>query len=223
MKNSVMIKSFQSGIALHLNPETEFDQLLEEVGTKFRQAQNFFKDAKMALTIEGRQVNTEEEKRILEVIGQNSSLDIVCLICKNKEDDQVFVKAVQRAKTEQLDNIGRFYRGTLKNGQTIETESSIVILGDVYPGSCVTATKDIVIIGSLCGEAYAGSNGETGHFIAALEMSPEKMKIGDFRYRPSEKHKWGIRPKVQPKIAYVKDRQIVMEPITKDLLEFLTV
>ena len=32
---------------------------------------------------------------------------------------------------------------------------------------------------------------------------------------------WGIKPKVQPKIAYVKEKHIVMEPITKELLEFL--
>ena len=52
-------------------------------------------------------------------------------------------------------------------------------------------------------------------------MSPEKLKIGDFRYKPKDKPRWGFKPKVQPKIAYVKEKHIVMEPITKELLEFL--
>ena len=52
-------------------------------------------------------------------------------------------------------------------------------------------------------------------------MSPEKIKIGDFRYKPQEKQRWSIKPKVQPKVAYVKDKHIVIEPITKDLLENL--
>ena len=52
-------------------------------------------------------------------------------------------------------------------------------------------------------------------------MSPEKLKIGDFRYFSKEKARWGIKPKVQPKIAYVKDNQIVSEPITKELLEII--
>lgn len=221
MKGNVTIKSFPNGIALHLNPEIEFPELLEEVGVKFKQSQNFFKDAKMALSIEGRELCEEEERQIVAAIQENSSLDIICLVGKNEETNKNFVKAIQKVDMQHMDNVGRFYRGTLKNGQTIETESSIVILGDVYPGSSVVATKDIIIIGGLYGEAYAGGNGEEGHYIVALEMSPEKVKIGDFRYKPKEKPKWAIKPKVQPKIAYVQDGHIVMEPITKELLEFL--
>ena len=141
---------------------------------------------------------------------------------KKEEADKKFIKAIQRVDMQHTDNFGRFYRGTLKNGQRIETESSMVILGDVYPGCSVTATKDIIIIGGLYGEVHAGFGGEEGHYVVALEMSPEKIKIGDFRYKPKEKFKWGIKPKIQPKIAYVKDSHIVMEPITKELLEFLT-
>ena len=124
---------------------------------------------------------------------------------------------------QQSDNYSRFFKGTLKNGQKLEAESSIVILGDVYPGCSVTATKDIIILGGLYGEAHAGFGGEDGHYIVSLEMSPEKLKIGDFRYKPKDKPKWGLKPKVQPKIAYVKEGHIAMEPITKELLEFLPV
>lgn len=49
-------------------------------------------------------------------------------------------------------------------------------------------------------------------------MSPEKLKIGDFKYHAKEKSKWGIKPKVQPKIAYVKNKKIVMDSLTKELL-----
>ena len=50
-------------------------------------------------------------------------------------------------------------------------------------------------------------------------MSPEKLKIGDFKYISKEKvSKWSIKPKVQPKIAYVKNNKIVMDSLTKELL-----
>ena len=55
--------------------------------------------------------------------------------------------------------------------------------------------------------------------MVALEMEPERLKIGDFKYKTNGKQsKWGIRPKVQPKIAYVKNDKIIFEPLTKDLL-----
>ena len=98
--------------------------------------------------------------------------------------------------------------------------SSVVILGDVCPGSIISASKDIIILGGLYGEAHAGVGSKDTHYIAALEMSPEKIKIGDFRYKTKEK-RWGFKTKTQQKIAYVKDNHIVMESITKELLEFL--
>ena len=102
----------------------------------------------------------------------------------------------------------------------LETDNSIVILGDVYPGCAVISTKNIIVLGGLYGEAYAGGNGQQNAYIVALEMEPERLKIGDFKYKAGTKQsKWGIRPKVQPKIAFEKNGKIIMEPLTKDLLD----
>lgn len=223
MKGNILIKSFPNGIAIHLNPEVEFQQILEEIEIKFQQSRNFFRDARMALSLEGRSLCDDEERQIVQAIQDNSDLEIFCIVGKQEEINRNFVKAIQRVNMQHADNIGHFYRGTLKNGQKIEVESSIVILGDVYPGSSVTATKDIIIVGALYGEAYAGGSGEEGHYVVALEMSPEKLKIGDFRYKQNEKRKWGFKPKekIQPKIAYVENSHVVMGPVTKELLEFL--
>ena len=98
----------------------------------------------------------------------------------------------------------------------METESSIVVLGDVYPGSAVISTRNIIILGGLYGEAYAGGNGDEEHYVVALEMEPERLKIGDFKYKNNTKQsKWGIRPKIQPKIAYIKNNKITMQAGTQ--------
>lgn len=220
MKNSVVIKSFPSGIVLHLDPDLPFDQLLADVGEKFRESSSFFKDAKMALSLKGRVLSDFEEQQILDAITQNSELRILCLTGEDDETNQTFVKALRQADFtgESADGNGQFYRGTLRNGQVLETESSIVVLGDVYPGSAIISARDIIVLGGLFGEAYAGGNGSSAHYVVALEMSPEKLKIGDFKYHAKEKSKWGIKPKVQPKIAYVKNKKIVMDSLTKELL-----
>ncbi len=223
MKNAVVIKSFQNGISVYLKEDLPFEELLSEIAFKFRESSNFFKDAKMAISLEGRKLSEEEERVILDTICENSNLHIVCLVGKDDESNQKYLRAIQQLeyRKEEEGNAGQFYRGTLKNGQVLETESSIVILGDVYPGSTIVSTKDIVILGGLFGKAYAGGNGSDGHFVVALEMSPEKLQIGDFKYKPTKQMKWSMKPKVQPKIAYVKDNKVVMEPITKELLSDL--
>lgn len=224
MKNAVIIKSFQNGISVYLDSLLPFEELLEEVAFKFKESSRFFKNAKMAISLDGRSLTEDEERRVLDAISMNSDLHIVCLVGKDEETNQNYLKALQQLDYGDLEqeNEGHFYRGTLRNGQILETESSIVVLGDVYPGSSIISTKDIVILGGLFGKAYAGANGEEGHFVVALEMSPEKLKIGDFKYKNSDRQiKWPIKPKVQPKIAYVKNDRVVMEPITKELLSGL--
>lgn len=227
MKSSVVIKSFPNGIVLHLDPEMSFDTLILDVAEKFRESSSFFKDAKMALSIKGRILTDQQEQQILDAISENSKLRIICLVGEDDATNQNFVKALQQTDISSesgLGSEGQFYRGTLKNGQILETESSIVILGDVYPGSAIISAKDIIVLGGLFGEAYAGGNGNKNHYVAALEMAPEKLKIGDFKYKAKEKiSKWSIKPKIQPKIAYVKDKKVIMDSLTKELLSELPI
>lgn len=220
MKDKVLIKSFPSGISIYLDKEAPFDEISKEISEKFECAKTFFGDARMALSIEGRQLSLDEEKEILDIIHQKTELTIVCLIGKQDDTEKLFIKALAEITTHMPDDSseGQFYKGTLKNNQILETERSIVVLGDVYPGSTIVSAKDIVILGGLYGEAYAGGDGLEGHYVFALEMSPEKLKIGDFKYRPKGNPKWGIKPKVQPKIAFVKNKSIQIEGLTKDLL-----
>ena len=226
MKNAVIIKSFQNGLSIFLDDEIPFSKLIEEIAFKFRESAHFFKDASMVVSFEGRELSDLEERQLVNTITANSSLNVVCIMGKNEETNKNYVKALQKLSYHQqvMENAGQFYKGTLKDGQTLETENSVIVLGDVYPGASIVSNKDIVVLGGLYGQAYAGGSGDEGHFVVALEMSPEKLKIGDFKYKSSEKpSKWPIKPKIQPKIAYVRDQRVIIEPITKELLNDLPV
>lgn len=221
MKENVVIKSYQHGITLILGEEIPFEELLNEIAYKFHESGRFFGNSKMALAMEGRSLTEEEERSILQTIQENCDVNIVCLIGRDEETNQNYLRAIQETENQQqkTESEGQFYKGTLKNHQVLETESSIVVLGDVYPGSTIISSRNIIILGGLYGEAYAGGNGDSEHYVVALEMEPEKLQIGDFKYKTNEKgNKWSIKPKVKPKIAYVKNERIVMEPLTKELL-----
>ena len=85
MREAVIIKSFPNGIALYLNEELPFEKVLEEIGYKFGEARNFFGEAVMALSIEGRSVSNVDEIRILETIHENSDLHIICIVSRDEE------------------------------------------------------------------------------------------------------------------------------------------
>ena len=69
---------------------------------------------------------------------------------------------------------------TLRSGQKIESEHSIIICGDINSGAEVVAGGDIIVLGTLRGVAHAGAYDETGggRFIFALNLQPTQLRIG---------------------------------------------
>ena len=220
MKDAVLIKSFPNGITLLMREDASMEEILQELTVKFTEARNFFGSSTMALSMEGRKMTEAEEILILDTIRVNSNVRIACIVGHDDDTNKNFIKALQHMdKKLSGTEGGQFYKGTLKNREVIETENSIVVLGDVYPGSAVFSAGNIIILGGLYGEAYAGGDGREDAYIVALEMEPERLKIGDFKYKTNAKQlKWGIHPKVQPKIAHLKGGKIVFDPLTKELL-----
>lgn len=221
MKDAVIIKSYQNGINLIMREDASFEEIIRELSAKFRSSRSFFGNADVALSYEGRRLGQEQEVALVEAIRQSSDLNLVCIVGRDEETDRRYIKAIQKVQKKlPVGSEGQLHKGSLKNSEVLETESSIIILGDVYPGSAVISPKNIIILGGLYGEAYAGTDGSEGIYVAALEMEPERLKIGDFKYKNSDRQsKWSIRTKVQPKIAYVKNDKIVMEPLTKEILD----
>lgn len=224
MKESVVIKSNAYGIIVNMDESIPFDTLLADIGKKFKDSAKFFKNAKMGISFKGRELTEEQERAILNIISENSSMEILCVVDNNSFDEQVFKQALEEkeAQMAELDaKDGQFYKGTLRSGQVFEAETSVVILGDVNPGATVISTGNIVVLGALKGIAYAGGNGNESAFVVALEMNPVQIKIGDKIARCSDQPSFFRRKKkvsMEPKIAFVENGNIYIEPVSKEVL-----
>lgn len=224
MKNSVILKSFSSGISVIMDDTIPYDELLTDIAVKFKEADKFFKDAAVAISLEGRNLTEKQEREILDIITQNSRLKVLCLMGKDQDKNIKFLGIQNKLNFQKDENCGQFYRGTLSDGQSIETEHSIIMLGDVCKGCHVWSAKDIVILGNLMGEAHAGAGGSLNHFIVALEMNPSALTIGSLslNIHPQKTSIWGRKQKSTPKIAYTYNGEILMDSITKELLDDFT-
>lgn len=102
----------------------------------------------------------------------------------------------------------RVIYGTLRSGQKIETEHSLIICGDVNSGAEVVAGGDVVVLGTLRGVAHAGAYDETGggRFIFALSLQPTQLRIGTVISRGAPGGTAGAE------IARVDGTLIVVEP-----------
>lgn len=109
----------------------------------------------------------------------------------------------------------RIVYGTLRSGQRVETEHSIVIFGDVNSGAEVIAGGDIVILGTLRGIAHAGAYDESGggRVICSLNLQPTQLRIGLVISRGSGAENAESLPRGgQPEVARVESNMIVVEP-----------
>lgn len=223
MNQSVVIKGNKHGIVVVLDAKAEFEVLKEQIEERFKASAKFFGNADMALAFEGRELSTEEQKEVLEIIAKVSDLNIICIIDNDEEQDIKFKKAVDSAagskEAESPSNEGQFYKGTLRSGQVLETEGSIVVLGDVNPGGRIIAAGNVVILGSLRGNVFAGANGNEDCFVVALEMNPMQVKIGEVIARSSDAAPKKKRKGIEPKIAYVDDGSIYIEDLGQEVLE----
>ena len=222
MNKLVTIRSNRYGLDIEFDSETEFDQLLEVLGQKFKQSGRFFKDAQMALSFSGRELTRAEEDRVLAVIRENTQIEILCIIEPNEilciiepndKNEMMYRSVVEQSLSDIYKKEGIFYKGTLRKRQILEAEESIVILGDVELGAKVIAKGSVIIIGTLYGSVCAGASGDTSAYVVALSMQPKYLSIGDIVAKRQIIYQESLNIK-GPKIAVIDGNRIYLDPLT---------
>ena len=88
---------------------------------------------------------------------------------------------------------------TLRSGAEIRHNGTVVVLGDLNPGSSIVAEGDILVWGRLRGVVHAGSKGNARCLIMAMQMEPTLLRIADFVARAPE----NPPDQYYPEVAYI--------------------
>jgi septum site-determining protein MinC len=97
-----------------------------------------------------------------------------------------------------------YIQTTLRSGARVHHSGSVMLMGDVNPGAEVIAWGDILVWGKLRGMAHAGSQGDTGALIMALQLQPTQLRIANQVARPPE----GSPPYPVPEVAYLQEGHV---------------
>ncbi len=216
MDGTVVIKGFKAGIILVLNPDASYETLKKDIADKFKASAAFFGEAAKAVSFKGRDLTDEQKMEIVDIIQANCSLSILCIMEDDPETEAAFQKTIERKLEQDYSNTGQFYKGNLRSGQVLDVETSIIIIGDIKPGAKVISKGNVIILGSLKGNVYAGAAGNTNAFVVALDMRPVQIRIADTIARaPDNPEK---TPGNQTKIAFLDNGNIYIEPLDKDVM-----
>jgi septum site-determining protein MinC len=92
-----------------------------------------------------------------------------------------------------------YIQTTVRSGMEVRHPGTVVILGDVNPGSAIVADGDVLVWGNLRGVVQAGAAGNSRCLIVALRMEPTQLRIADAVARAPEQ----APAEYYPEVAYV--------------------
>jgi len=236
MKEIVVFKGRKNGIAVLLDDKADFEEIKTALKAKAADARKFFGGAKTPLYFQGRTLTEREENELADVITAEGGLDITFITNFNTPDSPKSDEAAEAppekprgrapkqtaGQRKPFSDISRsrldpaqsvvFHRGSMRSGQSIKHEGSVVVVGDVKPGAEVVAGGNVVVLGAAMGVVHAGSLGDSRAFVSALRLMPTQLRISDvITIFPKE----AVRNKdeLQPSYAYIQNGQIYIEPL----------
>lgn len=190
---------------IRVDENAEQKEIMSDLKKKILELKNLYKEDKTPILITGKILKNKEMdeiqnfiKKFIDVQIDFDSPKVLGLHSIKK----TFYKEVATSET-------KFHKGSLRSGQRLEYEGSLVIIGDVNAGAEVVAGENIVILGTLRGLAHAGAKGNKDAVIEASEIEAVQIRIAD-KVKEIEKEEGEIH-KVKTS-AYIDDKdELILE------------
>lgn len=204
MKSSCINVSQKSNLVIiKINEQSNFEEIENEMRKKVQQLKRLYKGGKTPIRIVGKVLKNKEIEKIEEIIKEELDVEVDFDMPRElglSNIKRTFATEISVSET-------KFHRGSLRSGQRIEEEGSIVILGDVNSGAEVIASENIVVLGNLRGLAHAGAKGNKEAIIAAGRLDTVQMRIANI-VKEFDREEEILRRTV---CAYIKDDEIIVD------------
>ena len=173
MSRCINIYFKKDSIVMKIREDATTNEILNELEEKLPDLKEFYKDEKTPILVTGKILKRFEidsiQKMIKNIIKVKVDFDSPRTLGLH-DIKRTFKKDIQISET-------KFYKGSIRSGQRLEFEGSIVIIGDVNDGAEVIAEDNIAILGSLRGMAHAGAKGNEKAIIAASIIEAPQIRI----------------------------------------------
>ena len=234
--SKVYFKATKDNIFVILDPIADFDEIKDSLNIKAAKAKRFFGEGDAFVIFKGRRLTDNDESQLVKIIEEQTDLRIYVMQEKDKnpeyeiDDDtseftsysnlikpmNMIMAAFPSESSAISERLGGavFHKGSLRSGMRVESEGSVIVIGDVNPGGEIIAGGNIVVLGTLKGLAHAGAFGNKDTFIAALSLQPVQLRIANMITSFAEEFgKQDADISNTPSYVYVLDERIYIEPL----------
>lgn len=203
MKNCVSINLKKDQIVIKLSDEAQQIEIVEALKKKLTELKKLYKDEKTPIMVIGKILKNKEMDEIQELIKSKIDVKVDFDMPKSlglSSIKKTFQKEIAISET-------KFHRGSLRCGQKLESEGSLVIIGDVNSGAEVIASDHIIVLGSLRGLAHAGAKGNKQAIIAAGLVDTVQIRMANIVKEIDRDEE----PMHKQACVYIDDDKIVIE------------
>jgi len=175
MRNPVGINMKKDEIIVRISEGAEYNEIIECLNKKMPALKKLYKTEKTPIFVMGKVLKNKEINEVKKIIQSNIDVEV------NLDSPKVLgLHGIKRTFEKEINNSETMYhKGSLRSGQKIEFEGSLVVLGDVNAGAEVIAGENIVVLGVLRGLAHAGAKGNKKAIIASNLIESPQVRISN--------------------------------------------
>ena len=175
MINSVSINLKTDEVIIKIEDNAEQDEIILELTKKLKELKKMYKDEKTPIRVTGKILTNKELEEIKELIKKQIDVEV-----RFDTPTTLGLHSITRSyKKDVGTSETTFHKGSLRSGQKIEVEGSIVIIGDVNSGAEVIAADNIIVVGTLRGLAHAGAKGNKEAIIGTSTLDAVQLRISN--------------------------------------------
>lgn len=175
MNSCISTQTKKNQVVIKIEETAEQKQILQQLKKKVTELKRLYKEDTTPILITGKVFKNKEMEEIQEQIQKVLPVEV-----KFDTPKMLGLHGIKRTFSKEIaTSETKFHRGSLRSGQKLEFDGSLVILGDVNAGAEVLASENIVVLGILRGMAHAGAKGNKEAMIAAAAIESVQVRIAN--------------------------------------------
>ncbi len=211
MSDIVTIKGLKYGLQLTFAKGATFDDVQANLLDKLQSGDGFFIRGTTVFVPKGYFAEEQNEalRRMFHRHGMLFSTELKRpnLAPPSRDEKSSAKKSAPVDETQKMTVINRTVRG----GQEVKVNCSVLICGNVNPGAQVIAGGSIDVRGTCRGFVHAGAFGDKTAFVVADRLMPAQIRIADLVARAPDEPEQVSRAER----AMIKDNMIIFEPVAR--------
>lgn len=201
--NNISINLKKEEVLIKIDDNAPQRKIISELSKKLKDLKKMYQEEKTPIRVSGKVLTNNELEEIKKLIKKEIDVDVAF--------DTPTTLGLHSITRSYKRDVGKsettFHRGSLRSGQKLEVEGSIVVIGDVNSGAEVIAADNIAVIGNLRGLAHAGAKGNQNAVIAASTLDAVQLRISNI-VKEIDREEEGTRYHA---FVYVDEDKIVIE------------